>query len=164
MFAYSNIHNLLLFGEARIVDPSLQLFPVSTEKPPTPLECLVCALWSLILIIKLSLQHEARVASSGTLGSSALNQSNQLLQWRTFPPLYLQSGHLDSPLSHFHNYACPLTDGVKTLYLLKLHLSNAECFIVTYVRPWTHHLAFIVTIQKCPVLDFSVFLSFFLFS
>lgn len=87
VFAYSNIHNLRVFREAGIVDPSLQLFPVSLEKPPTPLECLVCALWSLILIIKLSLQHEPQAANSGTLGSSALNQSNQVLHWRTFLPL-----------------------------------------------------------------------------
>lgn len=57
---------------------------MSSEKPPTPLECLVCALWSLILIIKLSLQHEPWVANSGAPGSSALNQSNQVLHWRTF--------------------------------------------------------------------------------
>lgn len=76
VFAYSDTHSLLLFGEAGIVDTSLQLFPVSSEKPPTPLECLVCALWSLILIIKLSLQHEPWAANSGALGSSAPNQSN----------------------------------------------------------------------------------------
>lgn len=131
LFAYRNIHNLLVFGEAGVVDPSLQLFPVSSEKPPTPLECLVCALWSLILIIKLSLQHESWAASSGTLGSSALNQSNQVLHWRTFSPLFFQSGHLDSPLTHFHNYACPVIDGVKTVYHFKVHKTNLERFIVT---------------------------------
>ncbi len=88
VFAYSDTHSLLLFGEVRIVDTSLQLFPVSSEKPPTPLECLVCALWSLILIIKLSLQHEPWAANSGALGSSALNQSNQVLHWRTFFSLF----------------------------------------------------------------------------
>lgn len=44
MFAYSNIHNLLVFREVGIVDFSLQLFPVSSKKPPTPLKCVVCAL------------------------------------------------------------------------------------------------------------------------
>lgn len=44
MFAYSNIHNLPVFREVGIVDSSLQLFPVSSKKPPTPLKCVVCAL------------------------------------------------------------------------------------------------------------------------
>lgn len=91
VFAYSDTHSLLLFGEVGIVDTSLQLFPVSLEKPPTPLECLVCALWSLILIIKLSLQHEPWAANSGALGSSALNQSNQVLHWRTFSLFSIRS-------------------------------------------------------------------------
>ena len=82
--AYSESHSLPVCREEGNVETSLQLFPVSSEKPPTPLECLVCALWSLILIIKLSLQHEPWVANSGAPGSSALNQSNQVLHWRTF--------------------------------------------------------------------------------
>lgn len=82
--AYSDSHSLPVCREEGNVETSLQLFPVSSEKPPTPLECLVCALWSLILIIKLSLQHEPWVANSGAPGSSALNQSNQVLHWRTF--------------------------------------------------------------------------------
>lgn len=135
LFAYRNIHNLLVFGEAGIVDPSLQLFPVSSEKPPTPLECLVCALWSLILIIKLSLQHESWAASSGTLGSSALNQSNQVLHWRTFSPLFFQSGHLDSPLTHFHNYACPVIDGVKNSLPLEGPQNQLGTFYCYDLRP-----------------------------
>lgn len=79
MIAYSDTHHLPVCREVGIVDTSLQLFPVSSEKPPTPLECLVCALWSLILIIKLSLQHEPWAANSGAWGSSALNQSNKVL-------------------------------------------------------------------------------------
>lgn len=69
-------HVLPPFREIAVVDTSFQLLPVSPEKPPTPLVCLVCALRSLILIIKLSLQHEPWAANSGAVGSSALNQSN----------------------------------------------------------------------------------------
>lgn len=129
---------LLLFREIGLVDTSLQLFPVSPEKPPTPLVCLVCALWSLILIIKLSLQHEPLAANSGALGSSALNQSNWVLHWRTFP-LFFSSGHFDSPFSHFHNYASPFSNGVKMLYLLKLYTVKTE--YLNSVAPWTYDLA-----------------------
>lgn len=40
--------------------------------------------------------------------------------------LFFQSGHFDSPLSHFHNYACPLSNGVKILYLPKLYMVKSE--------------------------------------
>lgn len=40
--------------------------------------------------------------------------------------LFFQSGHFDSPLSHFHNYACPITNGPKILYLPKLYMAKSE--------------------------------------
>lgn len=33
-----------------------------------------------------------------------------------------QSGHFDSPLSHFHNYARPFANGVKMLHFSRLHV------------------------------------------
>lgn len=112
VFAYSHTRSVALFWEAGIVDTSLQLFPVSSEKPPTPLECLVCALWSLILIIKLSLQHEPWAANSGALGSSALNQSNQVLHWRTFFSFFNQV-ILILPYLIFIIMLVPFSNGVK---------------------------------------------------
>lgn len=112
VFAYSDTRSVALFWEAGIVDTSLQLFPVSSEKPPTPLECLVCALWSLILIIKLSLQHEPWAANSGALGSSALNQSNQVLHWRTFFSFFNQV-ILILPYLIFIIMLVPFSNGVK---------------------------------------------------
>lgn len=64
----------------------------------------------------------------GLICSESIKPSSAL---EDLSPLFFQSGHLDSPLSHFHNYACPVTGGVKTLYVSKLHLTNLECFIVT---------------------------------
>lgn len=64
----------------------------------------------------------------GLICSESIKPSSAL---EDFSPLFFQSGHLDSPLSHFHNYACPVTDGVKTLYLSKLHISNLGRFIAT---------------------------------
>lgn len=42
---------------------------------------------------------------------------------------FFQSGHFDFPLSHFHNYACPVT--AVTLYLSKL-----EHFAITTLNMW----------------------------
>lgn len=67
----------------------------------------------------------------GLICSESINPSSAL---EDFSPSFFQSGHFNSPLSHFHNYACPVTDGVKTLSLSKPHISAYERFAATAVN------------------------------
>lgn len=46
--------------------------------------------------------------------------------------LFFQSGHFDSPLSHFHNYACPITNGPKIFNLSKALHGQVWIFKLCY--------------------------------